>query len=57
MNDLTIHGGVGINPTNQGYYHVYAEALDPLADADTIQCSFECEYIAVLYEPHNPAES
>lgn len=57
LNDPNLAGGVGINPTRQGYYHVYAEAIDPLVDAATIQCSFECEYVAVLYEPHTPPES
>ncbi len=57
MSDSQLKGSSAANPTEQAFYHVYSEALDPALDLGALHCSAEIEYLVALIEPKQPTQS
>lgn len=56
LGNSALKGNLGANPTEMAFFHVWFGGLSSSADMNC-QCIVSINYIAILQEPKNPAQS
>lgn len=57
LSDPELKGGSGSNPTEQAFFHIFAQLMNSSLDANPIEVQVVIDYLAVLIEPKQPTQS
>lgn len=55
--DPDLKGSSGADPTEQAFFHIGVRTLDPAVDGANVLCNVVINYVAILTEPKQPAQS